>query len=67
VWIKANAGLPELVDGKSVYRTSAEQFASFAPAVVSAGATFIGGCCGSSPDFIQALKKTLSLAKALRR
>lgn len=67
VWIKANAGLPELVDGKSVYRTSAEQFASFAPAVVSAGATFIGGCCGSSPDFIQALKKTLSLAKAQRR
>jgi methionine synthase I (cobalamin-dependent) len=59
VWIKANAGLPELVDDKAVYRTSAEQFASFAPAVVSAGATFIGGCCGSSPDFIQALKKNL--------
>lgn len=59
VWIKANAGLPELVDGKAVYRTSAEQFASFAPAVVSAGATFIGGCCGSSPDFIQTLKQRL--------
>ena len=59
VWIKANAGLPELVDGKSVYRTSAVQFALFAPAVVSAGATFIGGCCGSSPDFIKALKQIL--------
>ncbi len=59
VWIKANAGLPELVEGRAVYRTSAEQFASFAPAVVSAGATFIGGCCGSSPDFIQSLKKIL--------
>jgi methionine synthase I (cobalamin-dependent) len=59
VWIKANAGLPELVDGHAVYRTSAEQFASFGPAVVSAGATFIGGCCGSSPDFIRALKQTL--------
>lgn len=55
IWIKANAGLPELHEGKAVYATSALQFASHLPALLSAGATFIGGCCGTSPDFIRAL------------
>jgi methionine synthase I (cobalamin-dependent) len=55
VWIKANAGLPEVVGGKVVYKTSAETFASHVPALVAAGACFIGGCCGTSPDHIRAV------------
>ncbi len=59
VWMKANAGLPEIVDGKTVYRQSPEAFAEKAIALVEAGANFVGGCCGTSPDFIRALAATL--------
>lgn len=58
VWIKANAGLPVMVNGRAEYQTTPEEFASFLPALVEAGATFIGGCCGTSPDFINALAKS---------
>ncbi|HOC31048.1 MAG TPA: homocysteine S-methyltransferase family protein [Armatimonadota bacterium] len=60
LWIKPNAGLPELVDGAAVYRTSPEEWAVQAGALVSAGADFIGGCCGTSPVFITALTAALS-------
>lgn len=59
VWIKANAGLPELVDGQTVYSQTAEEFAAKVPELVEAGATFIGGCCGTSPDFITAICRIL--------
>ena len=60
VWIKANAGLPEQVDGKLVYPTTPEQFADAAQKVYESGALFIGGCCGTSPDFISVLKRHFS-------
>lgn len=53
VWIKPNAGLPEMVKGKTVYQMNPEQFASHIPALLHAGADFVGGCCGTSPEFIQ--------------
>jgi 5-methyltetrahydrofolate--homocysteine methyltransferase len=59
VWIKANAGLPEMIDGQVVYKTTAAEFARFGPALVEAGARFVGGCCGTSPDFIRALCQEL--------
>jgi methionine synthase I (cobalamin-dependent) len=59
LWIKANAGIPAMVDGQVVYRTSPEQFASYAPALIAAGAQFVGGCCGTSPAFIAALCKEI--------
>jgi methionine synthase I (cobalamin-dependent) len=59
IWIKPNAGLPEMVGGRVVYRTQPAEFASYAPALVKAGATFIGGCCGTSPDFIKAVRHEL--------
>ncbi len=55
IWIKANAGIPELIDGEARYTTTPEQFASFRKALVDAGADFVGGCCGTSPAFIRAL------------
>jgi methionine synthase I (cobalamin-dependent) len=63
VWIKANAGLPELVNGRAVYRTSPETFASFVPELVKAGASFVGGCCGTNPFYIQAVQEKLSGVK----
>lgn len=62
VWIKPNAGLPELVEGRAVYRTGPEEFASYLPALLEAGANFIGGCCGTTPEFIAALSRALGTA-----
>jgi methionine synthase I (cobalamin-dependent) len=59
VWIKPNAGLPRLVQGEVVYDTTAEQFAGFLPALLDAGASFVGGCCGTDPGFIAALSERL--------
>lgn len=54
---EANAGLPELDDeGNTVFRLPPEPFAEQASQFVGLGAKFIGGCCGTSPDHIRALK-----------
>ena len=55
VWIKPNAGLPELVEGRTLWRTTPEEFAGHVPALIEAGAAFIGGCCGTTPEFVRAL------------
>ena len=59
VWIKANAGLPEIRDGKTVYAQTPEQFAEYVPQLIEAGACFLGGCCGTTPDFIRAVRSKL--------
>ena len=59
IWIKANAGLPEMINDRPVYRTSPEQFAAYLPGLIQAGTSFIGGCCGTSPAFITALSSAL--------
>lgn len=56
LWIKGNAGLPEMVDGKTVYRMGASEFCSHIPALLDAGADIVGGCCGTSPDFIARMR-----------
>jgi len=55
LWIKPNAGLPELIDGRTIYRTTPEEFAAQVPALLDAGANFVGGCCGTTPDYIRAV------------
>ena len=57
LWIKANAGLPRMVDGRAVYDVSPEQFAGHVPALLDAGANFVGGCCGTGPAFIAQLHR----------
>jgi methionine synthase I (cobalamin-dependent) len=57
VWIKANAGLPQNVEGKTVYAQTAEEFAQYVPPLVEAGAAFVGGCCGTTPEFIRAVRE----------
>jgi 5-methyltetrahydrofolate--homocysteine methyltransferase len=57
LWIKANAGLPRMVDGRAVYEVTPEQFAGHVPALLDAGANFIGGCCGTGPAFIAHLHR----------
>ena len=59
LWMKPNAGRPELVEGRAVYRTTALAFVRFVPELVQAGANFVGGCCGTEPAFIRETGKTL--------
>jgi len=59
IWIKPNAGLPELEDGKVVYRTTPAEFATHVPRLLAAGARFVGGCCGTNPGFIEAMRREL--------
>jgi 5-methyltetrahydrofolate--homocysteine methyltransferase len=52
---KPNAGVPELVDGKTRYNATPESMARAAAAAAAAGARIIGACCGSSPAHIRAM------------
>jgi len=54
IWCKPNAGLPELVDGKTVYCETPGMMASKLKGLVQAGASIVGGCCGTTPDHIRA-------------
>ena len=54
-----NAGTPRVVDGRSIYLTSPEYMASFARKFVKAGATFVGGCCGTTPKHTRAMRGAL--------
>ncbi len=64
LWLKPNAGLPELQDGRPVYRTTPEEFARDAMRLIQAGASFVGGCCGTSPDFVAAIARVVREARA---
>ena len=55
IWIKPNAGLPVMQGTAIHYATTAEFFASHFAALREAGASFVGACCGSTPEFIRAL------------
>ncbi len=56
LWMKPNAGMPESVGGKTIYKSAPADFAARVPELVKAGAHFVGGCCGTSPDFIRAIR-----------
>ena len=55
VFAKPNAGMPELVNDKSVYRMTPEEFAEDMKMIIEAGAGMVGGCCGTRPEHIKAL------------
>jgi methionine synthase I (cobalamin-dependent) len=57
IWLKPNAGMPVMVDGRAQYTTTPEEFAALVPELVRLGAAFIGGCCGTRPDFIAAIRR----------
>jgi 5-methyltetrahydrofolate--homocysteine methyltransferase len=59
VIIQANAGLPELIDGKTIFRESPEMMASFVPELIKAGANIIGGCCGTTPEHIREIGRKI--------
>ncbi len=60
LWVNPNAGLPELIDGRTVFRQGPDQMAAWAPALIEAGAAIVGGCCGSTPEHIDAISRSLT-------
>jgi 5-methyltetrahydrofolate--homocysteine methyltransferase len=59
--VKPNAGLPEMVNGVSLYKESPEEFSSFVNQFANYGTRLIGGCCGTTPDFVRAIKKKVDI------
>ncbi|HEX9550372.1 MAG TPA: homocysteine S-methyltransferase family protein [Candidatus Limnocylindrales bacterium] len=57
---KSNAGMPELVDMKAVYRAEPSLMAAYALDARAAGASIIGACCGSTPAHLQAMAEALT-------
>ena len=56
---KPNAGLPQLVGGQTVYATGPDALADFARRMKTVGAAIIGGCCGTTPDHLRAMRAAL--------
>jgi 5-methyltetrahydrofolate--homocysteine methyltransferase len=63
IWIKPNAGLPEVVDDKTVFRTTAQEFVKYIPDLIRAGANFVGGCCGTDQGFVKAIREAVAELK----
>ena len=58
-----NAGKPELSEGRAVYKVSPEDFTAAAEKIFAAGATIIGGCCGTTPAHIRAMAQRLETTR----
>jgi len=63
IWMKPNAGLPEMIDDKTVFRTTAQEFVQYVPELIQAGADFIGGCCGTDQAFVHDIRETVDRLK----
>jgi 5-methyltetrahydrofolate--homocysteine methyltransferase len=65
--VYANAGLPILENGRTVYPEPPETFAKYAVELVKAGANVVGGCCGTTPEHIRAVKEAVKDLKPVPR
>jgi len=61
ILVHANAGLPVLVDGANTFPETPEMMASYVPALLEAGANIVGGCCGTTPAHIKAMKEAVNI------
>ena len=65
VILKPNAGLPEIIDGKTKFNVSPEEFAEDVTKLLKKGLRVVGGCCGTTPDYIKALTEKSKNLKPL--
>lgn len=59
ICVQPNAGIPQIINGETVFPASMEYMASFGPQFVEMGANIIGGCCGTNPDYIKMLSQAV--------
>jgi homocysteine S-methyltransferase len=67
VCAQPNAGKPRAVDNRNIYLCSPEYMATFARRFIEAGARVVGGCCGTTPDHMKAIRRALRAAEPGRR
>jgi len=67
VSIMPNAGFPKEVDGRLIYMTSPEYFATYAQRFLEGGASIIGGCCGTTPSHIKEAGKTILSLSSIKK
>ena len=63
ILIQPNAGLPVQELGRWIYPQTPEYFASYAPGLLDAGVSLLGGCCGTTPEHIRALRRVVDGGK----
>ena len=63
VIVKPNAGLPTVVDGKTVFNVTSAEFGAKMKEIADMGASVLGGCCGTNPEYILALARELESAE----
>ena len=66
-WVKPNAGWPEQVGGRIMYPADAEYFGEYALSFREMGARIVGGCCGTTPQHIAAMRKALDAAPRMEQ
>ncbi|MHC5228679.1 homocysteine S-methyltransferase family protein [Enterococcus sp. LJL99] len=62
VIVQANAGLPEIENGQTVYRISVKEYGAAVKSLLEKGVRIVGGCCGTTPEFIQELREIVDQA-----
>lgn len=67
VIVQPNAGLPALVDGKTVFDIGPGEFGQYMAEIAGMGALILGGCCGTTPEHIKAVRKAIADMKPARR
>jgi homocysteine S-methyltransferase len=65
--VQPNAGLPQNIGGRNIYMTSPEYMAEYAKRFIQTGATIVGGCCGTNPDHIRAIRRAVRALQPVRR
>lgn len=67
VMVQANAGLPQMVDGRTVFAITPQDYARSVAAMLDAGVSIVGGCCGTNPEFIREVGKQLEERRPVQR
>jgi len=67
VSVQPNAGLPQNIGGRNIYMTSPEYMAEYAKRFIQTGAAIVGGCCGTNPDHIRAIRRAVRALQPVKR
>ena len=65
--VQPNAGLPQNIGGRNIYMTSPEYMAEYAKRFIQTGASIVGGCCGTNPAHIRAIRRAVRALRPVKR
>lgn len=65
--VQPNAGLPQNISGRNIYMTSPEYMAEYAKRFIQTGAAIVGGCCGTNPTHIRAMRKAVQALQPAKK